>query len=163
MKLTELGCKEVELVDMHGKPYKASKLLSSSDVGKSPSKYLPDPVFARLKCDGSCVLIAALLSPDRAPAEGPALLVDLPDLKDPSDLALLQRADKIAKGRRAHGEHDSDTPECFLVPLDEFSVAKVGGDDSKLNEAIDAKIAHPLYELLMSRRCGSAIGPSGSA
>ncbi len=146
-KLMELGCGVVEEVDKNGKPSKASKLHWSSDVGHN-SVYLPDPVFVRLKCDNRHILLAALLSPDRAPKEGPTLMIALLDSRHRGDPKLAELTDSIAERNLKKGEQDSDSRDCFFVQLDEFGADRIGSDGHRLNEVIDTRIAQPLYSLL---------------
>jgi hypothetical protein len=156
--LSSLMGREVtaEVLDQSWKPNKPTKLGSTTNVKLCAklglSKYLPNPVVVRLRCDGRHVLLAALLSPDLAPEEGPALLIALLDAGKGSDDKLADLTVQIARNR------PRDESGSFLVPLDEFSRAKVDYDDKKLGMVIDERIAPRLHGLLMGHERESTAG-----
>jgi hypothetical protein len=135
---------EVSIVGVGGKvDDKPSKLSSSSDVKKSPSVYVPDPVFVRLKCDGKYVLVAALLSTAKDP-KGPVFFVATGEwvLKSDADLApdIVERAAQVKDGEDGKGG--------FTVPFSAFEASRFPRGNDEVDTAIDNHIVSPLSKLL---------------
>jgi len=148
-ELASLGY-EIEEGKNAQKAKKANRLLCSQAISRSrdaPGKYLPDPTFVRFRCDGKPrILVAALLSPSRAPAGEPALLVVAHSSPYTKAELLVEFLMRILRNKTANVETEYVT-EAFFVPLRDFGRSS-NKTAQTLSSNIREKIVQPLKELL---------------